>query len=233
MTLDNPWKRLPRKRPFILPSDQPAITTFNRTAPLQFRIFDHLLPVPYLGLPEAPILLLNLNPGYSPEDESRQTTRRFQRAARKSLLHEAAGFSAGFYFLDYRIEGSDVDVGAGGRWWRRVFGRLLIEFGNDVVARSFFCVEYFPYRSRKFRPLGVTLEPQLYGFQLVHSAMRRRAVIIIMRSQRLWCEAIPQLIRYSRLFTIRNVLRPSLSSRNCPEGFPYVLRILERAGGNA
>src|SRR5437762_5162188 len=68
MKLDNPWKRLPRKAPFFLPEDRSAIDAFNGSASDRYRIRGDTLPVPYLGLPDAPILLLNLNPGYTAED---------------------------------------------------------------------------------------------------------------------------------------------------------------------
>jgi hypothetical protein len=226
MKLENPWKRLPRKPPFVLPSDLPVIKSFNRDASSRFKIFDHLLPVPYLGLPEAPILLLNLNPGYSDEDEIRQTTARFKRAARKSLLHKPDAPSAGFYFLDYSIESSDSALGAGSRWWKRALGRLLTEFGNEIVARSFFCVEYFPYRSREFREIRV--DSQFYGFELVRLAIRRGALIIIMRSRRRWLDKVPELSSYSRVFALRSPRNPALTLENCPHGFPQVIRILKR-----
>jgi hypothetical protein len=225
--LHNPWQHLAREQPFILPSDQPAITAFNRTASPRVRIFDHLLPVPYLGLPDAPIVLLNLNPGYSPEDETRQTTARFQRAARRSLLRETDRLSAGFYFLDFRIEGSDADPGAGTRWWRRVFRHL--PFSNDVLARSFFCIEYFPYRSREFHRLPMILDSPLYGFELLRLAMRRRALVIIMRSASLWHEAVPELACYPKAFRLRSPRNPTLTARNCSDRFQKIVGILERA----
>ena len=229
MKLDNPWKRLPRKAPFFLPEDRSAIDAFNGSASDRYRIRGDTLPVPYLGLPDAPILLLNLNPGYSAEDASRQRTARFQRAARKCLVHEAEGFSSGFYFLDSRCEGIDADLGPGTRWSWRIFGRLRAAFGNELLARSFFCVEYFLYHSYEFRRLPIILDSQRYGVELVRSAVARRALIIIMRSGALWRAVVPELGRYSRIFSLKNPRMPVLSDRNCPDGFPHIVRILDRA----
>lgn len=234
MKLKNPWEALPKKAPYILPTDRAAIAEFNQHAAAEFSIVGHLLPVPYLGSPDAPVVLLNLNPGYHPDDEIRQITPRFVRASRECLTHDARKFPFGFYFLDPRIEGSNEDMGPGTRWWcRRIFRQALEDFGNETVARTFFCVEYLPYRSHKFRHLGVVLESQQYSFELVRAAMRRRALIVIMRSGALWYNAIPELARYARVFSLKNPRNPSMTLRNCPDGFPHILRALKRASKDA
>jgi hypothetical protein len=226
----NPWHHLPSKPPFILPSDVAAVSSFNKRVKRRFRIIDHLLPVPYLGLPSAPIVLLNLNPGYNYQDETRQTTKRFVRASRNCLLHKDNKFPFGFYFLDFRIEGSDGDLGPGSQWWRKKFGSWMLgEFGRDVAARTFFCVQYFPYRSREFRHLGIILDSQRYGFQLVRAALKRNATIIIMRSARLWHEAVPELRRHPHVFALKNPRNPTLTKRNCGKGFQYIVRALKRS----
>ena len=234
MKLKNPWEALPKKAPYILPTDRATITAFNQRASERFGIVEHLMPVPYLGSPEAPVVLLNLNPGYHPDDETRQVTPRFVRASRECLAHDTKKFPFGFYFLDPLIEGTDDDMGPGTRWWcKGVFPRLLEDFGNEVLARTFFCVEYFPYRSHEFRHLGNVLESQEYSFELVRAAMRRRALIIILRSGPRWCDAIPELARYARAFSLNSLRNPRLSPRNCPDGFPHILRALKLASKDA
>jgi hypothetical protein len=222
----NPWTKLPRKPPFILPSDRTAIAAFNKRVPLKFRIVDHLFPVPYLGRPDAPILLLNLNPGYNPEDEYRQTSERFVQVSKRVLRHQEK--KSPFYFLDARVEGAENDIGPGTRWWWKKFGRQLREnFGTELLGNTFFCVQYFPYRSREFRELGPVLESQRYSFELVRTAMRRKAMIIIMRSRQLWYKSMPELEEYSLAFTLRNPRNPTLTRRNFPTGFFKMMKIIE------
>ena len=63
--MQNPWGDLPQTAPFVLACDKQAIDDFNRTATSEHTIYLDLLPEPYAGNPEARIMLLNLNPGYS------------------------------------------------------------------------------------------------------------------------------------------------------------------------
>src|SRR5439155_16276221 len=142
MNLRNPWTKLPRKPPFILPSDHAAIAAFNKHAPRKFKIVEHLLPVSYLGKPDAPILLLNLNPGYNPEDEYRQTSKLFVEVSKRVLMHDEK--KSPFYFLDARIEGADDDIGPGTRWWRKKFGTQLRDnFDDQLLANTFFASSTF------------------------------------------------------------------------------------------
>jgi hypothetical protein len=69
----NPWLELPHQAPYVLADDADAIERFNRTASARRqadRTWLHLelLPEPFLGDPAAPIVVLSLNPGYSPDD---------------------------------------------------------------------------------------------------------------------------------------------------------------------
>ncbi len=64
--MNNPWLELPSTAPYLLESDRQQVETFNRTAKPNHRIYDDLLPEPYLGNPStASIVLLSLNPGFS------------------------------------------------------------------------------------------------------------------------------------------------------------------------
>lgn len=63
--MENPWKHLPGQPPYVLPADAPAISSFNQGVSDEHQIRLELLPEPYLGDPDAPIILLSLNPGFS------------------------------------------------------------------------------------------------------------------------------------------------------------------------
>ena len=64
----NPWLDLPKRPPFVLKRDLPAIGELNGHANKDHRIDVDLLPEPFLGSTVAPVVLLGLNPGWSPED---------------------------------------------------------------------------------------------------------------------------------------------------------------------
>jgi hypothetical protein len=67
--MQNPWLTLPLSPPYILAEDDLAISAYNRIfhdkGKKEQAIYREAFPEPYCGNPQAPILLLNLDPGYS------------------------------------------------------------------------------------------------------------------------------------------------------------------------
>ena len=67
MEMENPWLELPPCPPYVLPKDRPHIEAFNgKLGPDQaaFRIDLSLIPVPFMGNPEAKLVLLTRNPKF-------------------------------------------------------------------------------------------------------------------------------------------------------------------------
>jgi len=84
---------------------------FNaRSKPEHFFHVD-LLPEPYFGSLNAPVVALLLNPGYKAADAAVHANPVFQRLARDSMAHRLAPTP----FL-HLLEGLD---NPGCRWWRR------------------------------------------------------------------------------------------------------------------
>src|ERR1700688_5017120 len=99
MTLLNPWVDLPTIQPYVLERDAHAIETFNSVARADQRYHLEILPEPFLGLPTADIVLLSLNPGYSPEEERfHHLDDYFRRVALANLAHAEQTYP--FYFLE-------------------------------------------------------------------------------------------------------------------------------------
>ncbi len=194
-TMDNPWLHLPDSELFVLPSDKDAIIKANSKGSADGFIHLELLPEPFLGDINAPVVLLNLNPGYSPDDILQHQHAYFSDVLRKNLRHEALDYP--FYLLDPNIGGS------GYWWWQRKLRSLIEDVGNQTVARNVFCVEYFPYHSHRFHHRGLIVPSQLYSFSLVRSAMARGAIIILMRSKRLWLDAVPELAKYANFCELK------------------------------
>src|SRR5262249_18254 len=69
--MDNPWLSLPKNEPFVLADDHLMIQAFNTQASEHTFVQLELLPEPFLGNPHtAKVILLNLNPGFSPNDRA-------------------------------------------------------------------------------------------------------------------------------------------------------------------
>lgn len=218
--MDNPWRHLPQQPPYVFPPDLPAVTSFNQLVGDDHQIHTELLPQPYLGDPTAPIVLLNLNPGFSENGHQLFDNPLGWALSLQNLLHEPMSYP--FYLLDPGIASYE-----GAKWWRTRLGALIRVAGDETVAKRICCVEYFPYPSRRHRPLARILDSQLYSFHLVEQAIARGALIVAMRSVKAWCEQVPHLRTYSRLHVCTNPRRPYITSGNLPMVFPTIECILQ------
>jgi hypothetical protein len=219
---DNPWRRLPRKAPYLLTEDEDKVREFDASAKEDLKLHLELLPEPFLGHPEAPVVLLNKNPGYSsPKDLTNHTPPASATGAWNNLEHKPTAFP--FYLLD-----PDEVRALGYRWWNKKLKALIESLGQRLVAQSVLCVEYFPYHSRRFGHGGLVLPSQAYSFDLVRSAITRHAVIVVMRGESLWLKAIPELQSYPRVYHLRNHQNPTISRKNfrCLEGYESVKKAI-------
>jgi hypothetical protein len=216
--VNNPWLELPEAAPYVLETDFPAIEAFNHRARTEYRIRMEIVPEPFLGRPGAPVVLLNLNPGFTEDDIELHKKSSFLESSLKCLRHEPQPYP--FYLLD------PLNDGPGHRWWSRKLRPLVERFDAKHVAQNVLCVELFPYHSLKFGVATLRVPSQHYSFDLVREALRRDALIVAMRSLRLWNEAVPGLESHPRLCTTRSAQNPTISERNC-DRFSEILRALE------
>lgn len=216
--MQNPWSHLPSDPPFVLESDTDRIDAFNARAGEATRVRLEILPELFLGRPEAPVVLLNLNPGFTDDDLEWHERPRFREQSRASLAHAASPYP--FYLLNPELDAPGV------RWWRRRLGALIKATDDIAVARSVLCVELFPYHSRKFGHSRMRFPSQEYGFDLVRTSLGRGAVIVVMRGWRFWREAVPELENYRQLYSLRSVQNVAITARNCPGGFDEIVRAI-------
>jgi hypothetical protein len=221
----NPWVSLPAEHPFLFPGDRGVVNEFNnRTTNPNYRIETRLLPEPFVGSINAPILLLLLNPGVSAEDFALQERPDFQRRVRACHRQESRPYPN--YYLHPNMSGS------GARWTARVLKPLLNEFSERVVAASVTFVEYFPYHSRQFNHHRIRVPSQEFTFQVVRNALRQQAVVFISRGQTIWEEAVPELRLYSLAFTTRSKQNVVISPRNCPSGYEAAQAALRKVAAD-
>jgi hypothetical protein len=88
--------------PFVLQCDKQAIVAFNASAKPDHTIHKEVLPVPFVGSPAAPILLLNPNPGFSKRHRQYREDKSYRQAFRDNLVPTRQDYS--FYVLDHRID---------------------------------------------------------------------------------------------------------------------------------
>ena len=133
MNAKNPWLRLPDKPPFVLPEDKDAVLAFNaeeRCKPNPNLLNLDILPVPFVGRPDAPVVLLGNIAGAG--DESLRDYKAwpvYVDRMRKNLLHQNADLQ--FLPMD---PGPDT-LPPHNEWWARTLKHLLASFGNGVKAQ--------------------------------------------------------------------------------------------------
>ncbi|NWJ48559.1 MAG: hypothetical protein HXX08_22095 [Chloroflexi bacterium] len=226
--MNNPWTELPNDKPYILASDREMIEQFNKIARTDHFIHHEMLPEPFMGNPDAPIVLLNGNPsGHSDNDLFWYQKPEFARLTKGNLVHAPSDHS--FYLLNPKAEGS-----GGYSWWMKKLKPVISCSDQKTVANNIFCVEYFPYhsiRAANFQKYK-RIPSQEYSFHLVEKAINRNAHIILMRWKNSWLGTFPQLNTYDniyRLNTSRNVI---ISPGNCPGGFEKIVDVLKNAKAN-
>ena len=144
---------------------------------------------PPCNVATAEVLVLALNPGFHPDDLLDVRNPDYAEQWRLALSFATR---TPFHFLDAAFRQT-----GGGRWWHKRVRELIEAAGFDAVSRGLMCVEHFPYKSTRYAALGETLPSQQYSFTIVREAIRNNKPIVIMRSERIWLESVPELREYS------------------------------------
>lgn len=194
----NPWKAVQRNRSgqYVLEDDRPYVEAFNAVPGRKDKhlLRTDLLPEPFTGPRDAPVVVLFLNPGVGGEEESWHERPEFVEAVRATLGDDP---------VHHRHLGLDdrfADTG-GGQWTRRAFRAVRDELGCpfDDLADKVLSVEFHGYHSREWLGLPVTLPSQRYSFSLVEQAVSRGAVVVAMRGRSSWTVAVPALGEHTGL----------------------------------
>jgi len=219
--MNNPWLSLPETAPFVLDCDKRDILSFNAKAKPEYKVHLEVLPEPFTGSPKGNIVLLNLNPGFYDRNETffqDPSYDYFVKTNRANINHESQAYP--FYHLDPNNMRSP-----GYYWWSRKLRQLVDHYGTQKIANEISNLEYFPYTSPHFGCNKFILESQKYTFYLLEEALKREAIVILMRGRVLWEQAVPSLREY-HYFTLNSSQNASISERNCPGGYAEIVKRL-------
>jgi len=203
LSIPNPWLALPASAPFVAPEDAKILASLRNPPRGDWALRLDLPPQPWTGnITTAEVLMLALNPGFAEADYVE-----FQHPDYASQWRLALTFQTRtpFYFLDPAFS-----MTGGSRWWRPRLRDLIEVAGIKAVAEKVMCVEHFPYKSTKYKALGVTLPSQQYSFEIVREAIRQRKQIVVMRSEQVWLGSVPELRSYPYI-RLTNHQNPHLS----------------------
>lgn len=230
---NNPWRReiaslCTSSGASGLKSDMAVLNSRNVKGRFDFT----LLPEPYIGNPDAPVYLLNLNPSVDDlmdledpkEIEPLKERLRAHILCNYVLYDTTAGFDSEefqkfpFYHLD-----PNYKCFQGFWWWYRKLRRLMEEMRRPgkskyesfkIVANSVFNVEFLPYHSKCYFDVGSILPSQEFNFDLVRSALGQQKIIVIMKGESHWTKEIPQLSRSNNVYKLGSSQNSVISEGN-------------------
>ena len=217
----NPWTGLPPQPPFLLAEDTDVVKAHNsrRKEIHQFRL--DTLPEPFMGSLDAPVVLLNLNPGFHPSDLINYAPEPRAAMMRQSLTHELPADQA-FYFLTEDFEGT-----GGWGWWYKKLKPLIKEVGLDRVRQGVQVIEYVPYKSQRFHGFKGRMPSQTYSFHLAQQAVERGASVVAMRRSKDWMSVVPGFAEREP-HVLNSVQNVTISPGNCPTGFGELVEKLRQ-----
>lgn len=217
----NPWHRLPVKPPYVLSEDMDKIEQFNNKPNQKHAINVNVIPVPFAGSPDAPVILLGNIAGVGPDEEKEYKKRpAYIERMRGNLLHASSSYP--FFPLD---PGPDT-IPSHREWWTPKLEHLLhslrdagIRNAEQALAQRILTVELFPYRSSSNEyhghdAVGVVLS-KAYSVGLVRDGMKRNAVIVIRYGKTRWFREMSDLESYVNLLLLKGTLKANIS----PTGF--------------
>jgi len=205
--LKNPWIEMATdtsRKSFVIKEEQSIIEKFNAKVSDDYKIHSSIFPAPFMGnILTAPLVILVLNPGYDVKEENAGYYKNYESWWLKQIQHISPVKDLPLFCLEdkYIIHSP---------YWKEKLQPLIDKVGKEKLSRNLAKIQFFPYHSKKFKPLykklikeegfGTYLPSQEYNFQLVRNVMERDAVIIIPRSRKFWFEAIPELQDYKKIF---------------------------------
>lgn len=202
----NPWQLLSKSdNNLVLPIDQPIVTNHNYKSPENHKFHLEFVPEPFIGNRDAPVIALNANPGYNPLEVKIHNNPTIRKIMLDNLIHSYPGF----YYLS-----KELDPSTGATWWRKKLRQLIQDTSKTAVSKNLLVVESMAYHSKNFK--FINLPSQKYSCQLVKDAIERNALVIIMRSEKVWYDLVPALSTYKNLIIMNNPQQTYFSPGNLP-----------------
>lgn len=202
--MNNPWENIRDEQPYVAPGDEIAIQRWNQEMREKrqeaARIHKEFLAEPYLGNPDAPVVLLNSNPGYDSEEQAHQEPD-YRSLSFDNLRHSPLPYP--LFWLDPVPNGiTKLLTGMETfeyRWWynhvvrpllqpyRIAEGTLRAQTVQRAIAQNVFVVNSCAYHAQALlRGDALNMPSQVYSEYLVARAMARGALVLVLRFDDYW-----------------------------------------------
>lgn len=213
----NPWIDLPDAPPWVLPIDEQALARWPGPGPIR----RDLLPEPFVGDPEAPVVALMKAPGAAAGDDAAHGEP-FVRAAIRQSHHAGSGW---FHPLEPEMAGTPA-----AQWWRAALGDLIAKLGEPAVAGGLFVAQAFPYHCEGSHPVDRQPPPSFdFTVDLVQRALERGALLVLVNGKEGWRRALGAAVMDSAVH-VNSPLAGHLSRRNLGSAFDLVARAMATQG---
>lgn len=209
LSMQNPWQELPTEPSYVLPKDKVCIDLHRPLLKFELRL--DTLPEPYVGgLNKAEVIFLALNPGF--DDSDIIVNLNMPKFIKANYINRNDPYNSPFYYFDGGFEET-----GGYKWWAKKLGPLLrAGILESTLRDKIMLIEYLPYHSKNAKKIKNLVVPsQQFSFDLVREAIRRKKIIVIMRSPELWLKEVPELENNS--VTLNSWLNVIISPNNIGE----------------
>lgn len=224
--MENPWKHFEISKEMVHESDREAFEIHNaRAKKPNHRLLMQLAPEPWIGSPQAKVVILYANPGATDGDQEGRKQECADRINELSIANLRGQINdyPHFFFNE------ELKESAGYKWYAKRF-RLLIE-GSSVeeVSKGIMTCELAPYHSVNWRKPSNDFATQKYTFEIVRQAVEDEKVILIIRGKDTWLENVPGLQKYlenGKAFLPSSRQCGYITRNNLGEGFDAALKAI-------
>ncbi len=252
--MKNPWQEFEynsNDRQHVLKDDEEAIKALEEGIKKkwdhdktqkeydEYRLRLNLLPEPFVGHKDAPIYLLNLNPGYDEMNDIEMKVIKKYIIRNNKQENEKDDYP--FYWLDPKLKSElkelEKNKKKGGKykdgceWWKEKLKWLVKavkdKTGKDenecykLVSKKIFCIEYFAYHSNRYDKAlfkkiwknnddKIVVSSQKYNKYLIEEAIKKGKLFIIIRAREEFSTQIEKLEKY--------IGKGNVFFLNCPVG---------------
>jgi hypothetical protein len=219
--LENPWKGFAWSPKMVHPSDIESVNLHNQKVSSEYRFLLHLAPEPWIGNIDGNLFVLYANPGATEDNENKIFQPKHQLVMEKTIknLSQQNKEFPHFHF-DPELAGSE-----GWNWFQQKFKWLTDAVGHRKLAKTLVTCELAPYHSRKWRVPRPMPPTQSFTYELIRTAMKRDATILLARTSKVWIQNIPELEKYPRVYRPSSI-NASVSPKNYPGNFDKILESL-------
>lgn len=179
---------------FLLDVDRAVVEAHNSSAQRQHQFRLDMVPEPYMGRPDAPVVVLTGNPRFRPDDLEAHARADVQQRLLACVRREE---------LDYPLVWLDPQLAdtPGAAWYRSKLRLLCDAVGPKAVSQGVAIYESLPYHSAELKQPKLPIPSQSYTNELAKAALEQDQIVIWLRGP--W----DKLLGPSRLKTA-HVVRP-------------------------